>query len=55
METHIEYPESFIAMVRKGNTEGVKEITIPSNLCEYLGLEPGDTIKVWIKKVIKEV
>ncbi len=44
-------PDSFIANVRKGNTEGLKVITIPSKLCDFLGLASGDSVKVWIKKV----
>ena len=50
----IEKTESFPAMIRKGNSEGVKVITIPFRVCEFLGLTDGNDVKVWIKKITKE-
>ena len=47
------YPDSFFKKIFLigGDTKG---ITIPMELTKCLGLEVGDTVKVWIKKVHKE-
>lgn len=51
MEDEKSETESFLAKVRKGNAEKQKELTIDAKVSEFLGLEAGDTLKVWIKKI----
>jgi len=46
--------EQFIGQVRIGNKEKMLEITIPTKLATFMGLQPGDTVKVMIKKIAKE-
>ena len=41
----------FFPKIRKGNNEGLLEITVDKSICDYLGLQIGDKVKVWIKKV----
>jgi len=43
-------PESFLARIRKGN-DRTKIITIDKKITEFLGLDHGDVVKIWIKKV----
>ena len=47
-------PESFFTTARRANDRDVVEVTIPMNLCKVLGIEIGDQLKVWVKKVKKE-
>ena len=54
MKIPIEPPESFFATIRKANAEGVKVITIPAKICEFVGLQEGDKLKVWIKPIKEE-
>ena len=54
-ETPIEQPESFFAVIRKGDAQGIKIITVKKEVADYLGLNHGDLAKVWIKKVKKKV
>jgi len=42
--------EVFIGSVREAGN-GSKEITLPYRLVKFAGLETGDLVKIWIKKV----
>lgn len=46
--------EQFIGKVRIGNADGMLEITIPAQLVTFMGLETGDTVKIMIRKYLKE-
>ena len=50
----IEQPESFFATVRKGDSQGLLEITIPKTYAIALGIVEGTNLKVWIKQINKE-
>ena len=51
---YIGEPESFFTNARRANAEGVVEVTLPINLYKALGIEIGDPVKVWVKKLKKE-
>lgn len=43
--------ENFIAMVRASGSTSSKEITIPYQYCQFLGIQEGDTVKVMLKVI----
>ena len=47
-------PEMFLGNIRKGNSEELLEITIPKKLVEFMGLEQGNKVRIWIKKIEEE-
>ncbi len=49
--TPIGEPIPFVAEARKANKEGTVIITIPNNTCKVLGIELGDSLKLWVKKL----
>ena len=45
--------EAFIGQIREAGN-GSLEITVPANLCKFMGLVSGDTLKVLIQKMPKK-
>jgi len=40
---------------RKGDNKGLIEITIPSRIVKFEGIEPGDELVLTIERIIKKV